>query len=302
MNPEIHSMENGKITILAPAKINLYFGVTGMRSDGYHEVETVLQSVNLFDRLTVSASEGNGREVSVLCRELSDVPESENIAYKAAQAYLSAAEEDNIKVEIPIEKKIPDGAGFGGGSSDAAAVIIALNTLSGDRFSLAELFEIGATVGADVPFCIKKGTVKATGFGEVLESCAPMPDCCIVLAVPNGEKVSTAQAYAAMDDAGYPSEIGAMLSALSECDIKKIASAMKNDFERVQEDGCASAQLKEKLLSLGAVAAMLSGSGAGVFGIFDSVKAAKAAKEALDDEAKVFVCAPARRDYAYVEK
>lgn len=129
-----------------------------------------------------------------------------------------------------------------------------------------------------------------------------MPDCCIVLAVPNGEKVSTAQAYAAMDDAGYPSEIGAMLSALSECDIKKIASAMKNDFERVQEDGCASAQLKEKLLSLGAVAAMLSGSGAGVFGIFDSVKAAKAAKEALDDEAKVFVCAPARRDYAYVEK
>ena len=105
-----------------------------------------------------------------------------------------------------------------------------------------------------------------------------------------------------MDDAGYPSEIGAMLSALSECDIKKIASTMKNDFERVQEDGCASAQLKEKLLSLGAVAAMLSGSGAGVFGIFDSVKAAKAAKEALDDEAKVFVCAPARRDYAYVEK
>lgn len=302
MNPEIHSMKNGKITILAPAKINLYFGVTGMRSDGYHEVETVLQSVNLFDRLTVSVSEGNGREVTVWCRELSDVPESENIAYKAAQAYLSAAEEDSIRVEITIEKKIPDGAGFGGGSSDAAAVIIALNALSGDRFSLAELLSLGATVGADVPFCIKKGTVKATGFGEVLESVAPMPDCCIVLAVPNGEKVSTAQAYAAMDDAGYPSGIDAMLAALSECDMKKIASAMKNDFERVQKNGSASSQLKEELFSLGATAAMLSGSGAGVFGIFDSVKAAKAAKEALDDEAKVFVCAPARRDYAYVEK
>ena len=295
-------MENGNITILAPAKINLYFGVTGMRADGYHEIETVLQTVNLFDRITVAVSAGEGREISVFCRELSDLPQEKNLAYKAALAYLSAAEEDNIKVEISIEKKIPDKAGFGGGSSDAAAVMLALNTLSGDRFSMAELFGIGASVGADVPFCIKKGTVKATGFGEMLESCAPMPDCCILLAVPNGEKTSTADAYAAIGEGDGKSTLSAMLSALSECDINKISAAMKNDFETVQRPDSPSAQLKKRLLSLGARAAMLSGSGAGVFGIFGSVREAKAAKEEIENDARAFVCAPARRDYAYIEK
>ncbi len=295
-------MENGNITILAPAKINLYFGVTGMRADGYHEIETVLQTVNLFDRITVAVSAGEGREISVFCRELSDLPQEKNLAYKAALAYLSAAEENNIKVEISIEKKIPDKAGFGGGSSDAAAVMLALNTLSGDRFSMAELFGIGASVGADVPFCIKKGTVKATGFGEMLESCAPMPDCCILLAVPNGEKTSTADAYAAIGEGDGKSTLSAMLSALSECDINKISAAMKNDFETVQRPDSPSEQLKNRLLSLGARAAMLSGSGAGVFGIFGSVREAKAAKEEIENDARAFVCAPARRDYAYIEK
>ena len=90
-------MENGKITILAPAKINLYFGVTGMRADGYHEVETVLQTVNLFDRITVAVSAGEGRQISVLCRELADLPQEKNLAYKAAEAFLSAADDENIR-------------------------------------------------------------------------------------------------------------------------------------------------------------------------------------------------------------
>ena len=295
-------MENGKITILAPAKINLYFGVTGMRADGYHEVETVLQTVNLFDRITVAVSAGEGRQISVLCRELADLPQEKNLAYKAAEAFLSAADDENIRVEISIEKKIPDKAGFGGGSSDAAAVIIALNTLSGDRFSMAELFGIGASVGADVPFCIKKGTVKATGFGEMLESCAPMPDCCILLAVPNGEKTSTAEAYAAIGSGVGTSSLSAMLSALSECDMSKISVSMRNDFEAVQRAASPSLALCERLRSLGAEAAMLSGSGAGVFGIFGSVREAKAAKEEIENDTRVFVCAPARRDYAYIEK
>lgn len=295
-------MENGNITILAPAKINLYFGVTGIRADGYHEIETVLQTVNLFDRITVDVSAGEGRQISVLCRELADLPQEKNLAYKAAEAFLSAADGENIRVEISIEKKIPDKAGFGGGSSDAAAVIIALNTLSGDRFSMAELFGIGASVGADVPFCIKKGTVKATGFGEMLESCAPMPDCCILLAVPNGEKTSTAEAYASIGGGEKESSLPAMLSALSECDLQKISDAMRNDFESVQSADSPSARLKNRLVSLGARAAMLSGSGAGVFGIFNSVREAKAAKEEIENDARAFVCAPARRDYAYIEK
>ena len=101
-------MENGNITILAPAKINLYFGVTGIRADGYHEIETVLQTVNLFDRITVDVSAGEGRQISVLCRELADLPQEKNLAYTPAEAFLSAADDENIRVEISIEKKIPD--------------------------------------------------------------------------------------------------------------------------------------------------------------------------------------------------
>ena len=271
MNPEIHSMENGKITILAPAKINLYFGVTGMRSDGYHEVETVLQSVNLFDRLTVSASEGNGREVSVLCRELSDVPESENIAYKAAQAYLSAAEEDNIKVEITIEKKIPDGAGFGGGSSDAAAVIIALNTLSGDRFSLAELFEIGATVGADVPFCLHGGCALCEGIGEKL---TPAPSAALPLLLVRGNRgISTGALFRSLDLGKKPARTfnpsSAMLNALEQGSPADIAAALQNDLLPAAVGFAPEIdRYIAAMQDAGALGASMTGSGSVVVGIF----------------------------------
>ncbi|MEI3152770.1 MAG: hypothetical protein V8S82_03860 [Eubacteriales bacterium] len=181
-------MENGNITILAPAKINLYFGVTGIRADGYHEIETVLQTVNLFDRITVAVSEGEGRQISVLCRELADLPQEKNLAYKAAEAFLSAADDENIRVEISIEKKIPDKAGFGGGSSDAAAVIIALNTLSGDRFSMAELFGIGASVGADVPFCIKRAPSRRRASEKCLKAALPCRIAVFFLPCRTGRK------------------------------------------------------------------------------------------------------------------
>lgn len=293
-------MMNDKVVILAPAKINLYFGVTGMRSDGYHEVETILQTVNVFDRITVEALPSGG--ISVSCRELSGVPENENTAYRAAAAFLSAAGMDNTGIKITIEKKIPDGSGLGGGSSDAAAVILALNRMTGEKFTLAELFGIGASVGADVPFCIKKGTVRATGFGENIISCTPMPDCHIVIAVPDGERVSTAEAYSRLAPGGYPSGFDSALAALSSCELKTIAATMKNDFEKILPENSGSMKLKKLLYDSGATAAQLSGSGSAVFGLFGSLPAAKLAKEALDEFSKTFLCVPARRDYVYIEK
>lgn len=295
-------MENDKITLLAPAKLNLYFGVTGMRGDGYHEVETIMQTVTVFDRVSVCAFHSDGMNISVECKGLAGVSERENIAYRAAEAYLSAAETDGANVNIKIEKKIPYGAGLGGGSSDAAAVILALNTIFGNKFTLPELFGIGASIGADVPFCIKKGTAQATGFGENLVSCAPMPDCNIVIALPDGEKISTAEAYAKLEPDGYPSEFAGALGAMSSCDLAVISEFMKNDFEKIMPDDGASMRIKRIMLQSGAVAAQMSGSGPAVFGLFRTLHEAKEAKALLDEMASTFICTPARRDYAYIEK
>ena len=295
-------MRNGKITMLAPAKINLYFGVVGMRGDGYHEVETVMQTIDLFDRVEVEVCDGEENAVHISCRELSWLKEEDNVAYKAAETYLDRAELEKTVVNINIEKKIPDGAGLGGGSTDAATVLLALNMLDDERFSLAELCDMAKTIGADVPFCVKKGTVTATGFGEILESAPPMPDCRILLAMPVGEKTSTAAAYAKLNDEGYPSSLGEMKSALAECDIGKMSAAMKNDFETITGKDSTSELLKCKMKELGAEAAQMSGSGPAVFGIFGTQAEAKAAKEQLDGMAELYICAPARRDYAYLEK
>lgn len=295
-------MKNGKVTLLAPAKINLYFGVIGMRDDGYHEVETVMQTVDLFDRVSVEVCEGDDNAVHVSCRELNWLKEEDNIAFKAAAAYLYRAGIEKTVVDINIEKKIPDGAGLGGGSTDAATVLLALNMLDDDRFSLVELCEIAQLIGADVPFCVKKGTVTATGFGEILESAAPMPDCRILIAVPNGEKTNTAEAYSKLLPEGYPSGVEKIKSALAECDMKKMADAMKNDFEKICEVDSSSIKLKNKLTELGAAVAQMSGSGPAVFGIFKNQAEARSAKEQLDGMAELYICAPARRDYAYIER
>lgn len=295
-------MRNGKLTILAPAKINLYFGVIGTRSDGYHEVETVLQTVDLCDKIAIEVGEAEENTVSVECGGLENVSERENIAYKAAMGFINAAKLENTSVKIRIDKKIPDGAGLGGGSSDAASVLIALNKLCGDMFPIEVMLCIGAEIGADVPFCIKKGTACATGFGEEITSCVPMPDCRILIAVPKGEKVSTAEAYSRFDEKGYPSTFKKAVTSLETCDFYEIKKYMKNDFEKTLDKNSSSLKIKKTLLSLGAIAAQMSGSGPAVFGIFASQSEAKLAAEKLELTANTYICAPARRDYAYFEK
>ena len=294
-----------KISVLAPAKINLYLNVGARRSDGYHDLETVMQTVSLFDRLEVTKclpSEKN--EIRLFCRNMKIPSDENNLVYRAAVAFFEEAKIEKYNVEFLLEKRIPCEAGLGGGSSDAAATVLALDRLYHTAMSLETMCKIGVRLGADVPFCMKKGTVYATGVGEIMESAPPMPDCAFVIAMPKGKGISTGAAYQALD-ALPPDENAVSFTdfkkAVSACDLKMIANLLYNKFEAVTPEKTGSAKLRKMLLETGAMGARMSGSGTAVFGIYPHIGAARKAKAELEDLAEVFVCEPARRDYPYVE-
>ena len=294
-----------KISVLAPAKINLYLNVGARRSDGYHDLETVMQTVSLFDRLEVTKclpSEKN--EIRLFCRNMKIPSDENNLVYRAAVAFFEEAKIEKYNVEFLLEKRIPCEAGLGGGSSDAAATVLALDRLYHTAMSLETMCKIGVRLGADVPFCMKKGTVYATGVGEIMESAPPMPDCAFVIAMPKGKGISTGAAYQALD-ALPPDENAVSFTdfkkAVSACDLKMIANLLYNKFEAVTPEKTGSAKLRKMLLEMGAMGARMSGSGTAVFGIYPHIGAARKAKAELEDLAEVFVCEPARRDYPYVE-
>ncbi|MBQ3489642.1 MAG: 4-(cytidine 5'-diphospho)-2-C-methyl-D-erythritol kinase [Clostridia bacterium] len=294
-----------KISVLAPAKINLYLNVGARRADGYHEIETVMQTVSLFDRLEVTKnpiSEKN--EILLFCRDAKIPSDENNLVYRAALAFFEEAKIEEYNVEFLLEKRIPSEAGLGGGSSDAAATILALDRLYHTAMSLDTMCKIGVRLGADIPFCIKKGTVYATGIGEIMESAPPMPDCAFVIAVPKGKGISTGAAYKALDT--LPADENAVSfadfkKAVSACNLEAMSEMLYNKFEAVTPEETGSAQLREMLLATGAMGARMSGSGSSVFAVYPHIGAARKAKVQLEDSADVFVCEPARRDYPYIE-
>ena len=293
-----------KITILAPAKINLFLRVGARREDGYHDIETVMQTVTLFDRLEVCKNEPEAEPViDVRCRDFMAPDGAGNIVFRAAAAFFAAAGIEKYHISFVIDKKIPSEAGLGGGSSDAAAAIIALDRLYGTAMTVEDMCAIGAGVGADVPFCIKKGTASATGIGETVESCAPMPDCAILVAIPKGSRICTADAYAKID--GIPGAssytCSDMLCAMTSCDLGKISAALYNQFEAVTDPSTGVFALIDAVKGAGALGACMSGSGPAVFGLFCDIASARAAKDALGAGVDAFVCSPARRDYPYIE-
>jgi len=282
------------IKLKAPAKINLFLDVMGKRDDGYHDLCSVMQTVGIFDTVTVELSHGGGN-IDVLCD--GGVPSGrENIAYAAAEKFLEKAGRRDVDVKIVIEKTIPFCAGLGGGSSDAATVIIALNRLMKTSFDTAALCDIGARVGADVPFLIKRGTCVVGGIGDMIRSCTPMPECAVVVAVPVCEKISTAEAYSKIDAISEKGSADEMLSALSECSLSKMGKAAFNKFEYILPETSGVFEIKRALSSLGANAVLMSGSGPAVFGLFDDVKRAKEAAMSLSEGAETFICRPTRRD------
>ena len=294
-----------KLSVLAPAKINLYLNVCARRADGYHDIESVMQTVTLFDRIEVTKYPYLGKsEIELFCSESKLPADKNNLIHRAATAFFKEAGIEKYNVSFRLEKKIPMEAGLGGGSSDAAASILALNRLYRTEMSLETMCAIGARIGADVPFCIKKGTVYTTGIGEIMESAPPMPDCAFVIAMPKGKGISTGAAYRAMDELPPDAEdvrFSDFKKAMSACDLEKIGALLYNKFELVTPTSAGCEALREALLATGAIGARMSGSGTALFAIYPHIGAARKAKEMLPEGVAAFVCTPARRDYPYIE-
>lgn len=290
------------LTILAPAKVNLFLDVKGKRENGYHEILSVMQTVGIFDRITINSREFDDGERRIEVDALGIAPDGEsNTVYLAAEKFFDAAGIENYSVSFDIDKRIPQKSGLGGGSSDAAAAIIGLNELYGVGMTLEQMLAVGAAVGSDVPYCIKKGTCIVSGVGDIIQSCTPMPECVIVVAKANGEGVSTPDAYRLVDGVSDTAPIEKLIDALTSCSISEIGKSMFNKFERVTPDETGVFELKKKLAALGSPAVMMTGSGSAVFALFDDVPSAKRAAEAISDIAETFVCSPVRRAYRFIE-
>lgn len=254
-----------KVTVSAPAKINLFLDIIGKLDNGYHSLFMVMQSVGLSDEISIELCEEKG--IFLTCSDSRLPTDEKNIAYKAAKKFCEAAGlEPGFRINI--EKKIPFAAGLAGGSADAAAVIVGLDKLLKTDFSQAKLCEIGLSVGSDVPFCIVGGTCLSQNTGGVLSSLKPLKDCFIVLAKPEAG-VSTAEAYAAADNTYlYRPDSMRMLDACEKGDFELICKYAGNVFEQVIEVP-ERVEFKEIMRAHGASLCQMSGSGPTVFALFD---------------------------------
>lgn len=258
----------------ACAKINLTLDVLGKREDGYHLIDSVFQSVSLCDIVSVEKS----NVISVVCTDTTICSES-NIAYKAAQKFF---EHTGVigGANIVIEKHIPLASGMGGGSADAAAVIVALDKLYNTNLSQQQLCEIGLSVGADVPFCIVGGTARVGGIGEQMNKLFDMPDCAMLL-IKHGEKMSTADMYKRVD--AFPQQYfytQPMVNAINNGDLNAICKNVFNAFSSV----CKNDILINDIKQTNACSVSLSGSGPTVFAIYSDIDHANAAKTKLEQK------------------
>ena len=279
-----------QLTLPAYAKINLYLSVLDKRPDGYHNIESVMQSVSLADAVTVTVSPASGAPHITLTMTDNSLPcDAHNIAYRAAELFL-AAHPTADDIGIHIVKNIPVAGGLAGGSTDGAAVLRALNTLYGSPFTTDELCRIGAALGADVPFCIRGGTMLARGVGEILSPLPPLPDCTILIVRPH-ESVSTPEAYRRIDSLGAasPSPLSSMTDALRRSSIADAALAAYNIFESVMPASSEIHTVKRVLDEHGAILSMMSGSGPSVFAVFGCDDDAVRASQALSEKGYVSV-------------
>ena len=275
------------INLKALAKINIGLDVTGIREDGYHEVSMIMQTVNLFDKLTITKTKDSSVTMST---NLKFLPvNDDNLCIKAAKLLL---EEFNVPtgVHIELEKHIPVAAGMAGGSTDAAAVLFGVNQLYKLKLSRQDLMERGVKIGADVPYCIMRGTALAEGIGEVLTPLPPMIKCPVLIAKPS-ISVSTKDVYTSLDacfDTVKHPDINQLIEDIKVQDLEALCSHMGNVLEEVTIPmHPIIADIKTHMLEHGAVGAMMSGSGPTVFGFFKDNKTAKAAKDALTETGMV---------------
>ena len=266
-----------EIKLKALAKINLGLDVVRRREDGYHEVRMVMQTIHLYDQLLIQKSETPGIQIH---SNLSFLPVNENkLVYKAGKLLM---DEFDIQTGVSVElnKRIPVAAGMAGGSTDAAAMLYGMNQLFGLKLKRKDLMERGVQIGADVPYCIMRGTALAEGIGEKLSSLPPMVKCPVLIAKP-AVSVSTKFVYQNLklnEQTPHP-DIDALITDIRNSDLDNICADMGNVLETVTITNYpVIAQIKEQMLKSGAKASMMSGSGPTVFGLFGDEETARRAR------------------------
>ena len=265
-----------KISLKALAKINLGLDVVRRREDGYHEVRMVMQTIHLFDRLNIEKTKKAGISIKT---NLSFLPANENnLIYKAGKLLV---DEFNITegVSVELDKRIPVAAGMAGGSTDAAAMLYGMNKIFDLGLSMQELKDRGVKIGADVPYCLMRGTALAEGIGEKLKSLPPMIKCPVLIAKPQ-ISVSTKFVYEnlRLDENTVHPDIDALIQDIKDKDLHEVCNHMGNVLETVTIPNYPIIdEIKKKMMNSGAIGAMMSGSGPTVFGLFEDEETAKKA-------------------------
>lgn len=277
-----------KITVKAYGKLNLLLDIVGRRKDGYHILNTVMQSVSCYDILDVQLLNGKGIEIK--CSK-EDFPCNENnLIWKACTAFKEYTGIDfGGKIVVTVEKHIPSMAGMAGGSADCAAMLHALNIMYNTFLDDDKLCEIGVKLGADVPFCLLGGTRICQNIGDKTNK-LPSPDCCFIVIKPD-ISISTPEAYKKYDDIAHPPkcDVDSFLKSLAKGNIYSTCLNMKNVLE-IAVDMEEIKKAKEALMKSGALTAMMTGSGSAVFGVFKDQFAAKEALPKLDGYSYKAIC------------
>lgn len=284
------------MTAEAPAKINLTLDILGRRTDGYHDLRMVMQSVSLGDTVAVAETAGG---FTLLAEGFTPPAGKTTLEQRAAEAFFRRLGRPMPGLKVRLTKRVPAYAGLGGGSADAAAVLRCLRALYAPDLPREALEEIGLAVGSDVPFCVRGGTCLAEGRGEILTDLPPLPDCAIILCKPDFD-LPTPELFARVDgaDLGARPDTAALKGALRAGDLSAAARCLGNLFERVltAEEGAEIRAIKAALLDHGALGAAMSGSGPTVFGLFDdSSKADRAAEVLREKYRQTYLAAPVKK-------
>ena len=289
------------LKVKAYGKVNLLLDIVGRRDDGYHMLNTVMQTVSLYDTLELSLDENDDEGIELVCDKEGFPLDNTNLIWKAAELFKDFAHINyGGKLTVKVEKNLPSQAGMGGGSADAAAMLKAMNTFYGTLIYEDDLCDLGAKLGADVPFCIKGGTRLCQGVGEIMNK-LPSPECAFVIIEPN-VSVSTPEAYRRYDLLKEPRrcDLDYFLKALASGNIFSTSIYLFNIFEDAIDLPEVS-QAKQRLRECGALASLMTGSGSAVFGVFENKDYAAQAAARLEQEYDFCkVCTPTDKSYDLV--
>ena len=286
------------LKVKAYGKVNLLLDIIGRREDGYHMLNTVMQTVSLYDTLELSLDESAPEGIEIVCDKEGFPLDKSNLIWKAAELFKEFAHiRFGGKLIVKVEKNLPSQAGMGGGSADCAAMLRAMNTFFGTLIDEDDLCDLGAKLGADVPFCVKGGTRLCQGVGEIM-NLLPSLDCGFVIVKPD-VSVSTPEAYRRYDLLKDPprSNLDYFLRSLSTGSVFSTSIYLFNVFETAI-DLPEIAQAKQALKEAGALNSLMTGSGSAVFGVFETEEYAKTAAQKLKDRyAYCEVCKPLKSSY-----